>query len=86
MGQPTGTGVHAEMALTDISIADVRDQTTHQLAYSPGDAARILGVGRTKLYELLDSGDLRSSKIGKRRLITLDAIRECLTAYEVRHD
>jgi excisionase family DNA binding protein len=29
-----------------------------------------LGIGRTKLYELIDSGELRSVKIGSRRFVT----------------
>ena len=32
------------------------------------DAARYMGVGRTKLYELAGSGDLPSIVIGRRRL------------------
>lgn len=41
------------------------------------DAGRALGVGRTKIYELIKSGELRSVTIGRRRLI---AIRD-LDAY-----
>jgi excisionase family DNA binding protein len=44
----------------------------------------MLGIGRTKLYELLDSGALRSSKIGNRRVIAVEALRACLVAHEVR--
>lgn len=29
------------------------------------DAARMIGVGRTKLYELISSGELETVKIGK---------------------
>jgi excisionase family DNA binding protein len=31
--------------------------------------ARSLGIGRTKLYELLNADDIRSIKIGSRRLV-----------------
>jgi excisionase family DNA binding protein len=34
------------------------------------------GLGRTKVYELLDSGEITSIKIGKRRLIVLDSYRQ----------
>ena len=34
------------------------------------DAARMLGVGRTKLYELIASGEIDAVKIGKSTRIT----------------
>ena len=33
------------------------------------EAARVVGIGRTKLYELMASGQLCSVKIGRRRLV-----------------
>lgn len=38
------------------------------------EVARRLGVGRTKIYELLDRGDLRSIWIDRRRLIPNDEV------------
>ncbi len=43
----------------------------------------MLGIGRTHLYELMN-GSLRSVRLGKRRLIPIEAIRECLVAHAVR--
>ena len=37
-------------------------------------AAERLGVGRSKVYELMGSGQLRSVKLGKRRLIPESAL------------
>jgi excisionase family DNA binding protein len=54
------------------------------LAVSPGEAARLAGLGRTTIYEALGSGDLKSMKIGKRRLITVAALRDWLSSHEVR--
>ena len=34
------------------------------------DAARMIGIGRTKLYELISSGELEAVKIGKATRIT----------------
>jgi excisionase family DNA binding protein len=34
------------------------------------DAARMIGVGRTKLYELISSGELETVKIGKATRVT----------------
>lgn len=55
-----------------------------RLAVSPAEAARISGVGRTTLYAAIGSGALRSLKIGKRRLITVDALKEWLASAEVK--
>lgn len=41
-----------------------------------------LGLGRSKLYELLESGALRSVKVGKRRLIPESAIVEYIERLE----
>ena len=41
---------------------------------SVADAAKLLGIGRTKLYELLKNGELASMQIGKRRLVRVDSI------------
>lgn len=52
------------------------------LSVAPADAARMLGVGRTKLYEFISSGDLPSFKIGTRRLIRVSALEAWLAAFE----
>jgi excisionase family DNA binding protein len=64
--------------------ASVTLASEERLAYSPAEAARRLGVGRTFVYELLNSKKLKSARIGSRRLITPEAIRECLLAHEVK--
>ena len=57
-------------------------QAAQILAFSPNEAARLCSIGRTTLYAALSSGDLKSVKIGTRRLITLDALREWLRRNE----
>lgn len=52
------------------------------LAVAPADGARIIGVGRTKFYELLNSGALRSFKVGNRRLVTMTTLREYVAKLE----
>jgi excisionase family DNA binding protein len=37
---------------------------------------KTLGVGRTKIYELINSGELKSVKIGAKRLIVVDSIND----------
>lgn len=53
-----------------------------RLALSTSDAARIAGVGRTTLYEAIARGSLRSLKIGSRRLITVEALKQWLADAE----
>ncbi|WP_029547826.1 helix-turn-helix domain-containing protein [Sphingobium yanoikuyae] len=42
---------------------------------SVNDAARMLGIGRTKIYDMLSKGDLASMQIGTRRLVKIDSIK-----------
>ena len=46
------------------------------ITVSINDAAKALGVGRSKIYQLIRSGDLNFVKIGRRSLITVTSIRE----------
>ncbi len=40
------------------------------------DAAAVLGIGRSKLYELLADGTLPMVKIGRRALVPTHAVEE----------
>ncbi len=51
-------------------------------AVAPAEGARIAGLGRTKLYEAISSGELPSFKIGTRRLIRVSAIEAWLASHE----
>ena len=42
---------------------------------SIGEAVRIFGIGRTKLYELINSGDIEAVKLGRRTLIRTASAR-----------
>ena len=57
-------------------------QAAQVLAVSPNEAARLCSIGRTTLYAALSSGELKSVKIGTRRLITLEALRDWLKRNE----
>jgi hypothetical protein len=43
-----------------------------RLAYTVNDFCRAVGFGRTKTYELINSGQLKTVYVGGRRLITTD--------------
>jgi excisionase family DNA binding protein len=53
------------------------------LLLSPREAAKALGMGRSRLYELLRAGEIKSLKVGRLRKIAradLDAFVEGLRA------
>lgn len=45
------------------------------VSYSVADAKAALGIGRSKIYELMNSGVLRRVKIGRKTLIPASDIR-----------
>ena len=45
------------------------------LALAPKEAEAALRVGTTKLYELINAGDLKTFKIGRATRITTESIR-----------
>ena len=52
------------------------------LAYSPGEAARAIGCGRTTIYKLISAGQLRSRKIGSRTVIPAQDVHNLITGQE----
>jgi len=50
--------------------------TVDQLLFRPDEAAQRLGIGRTKVYELMARGELRSVKIGAARRISATALAD----------
>ena len=52
---------------------------TKQFALRPNDAARSLGIGRDKLFELLANGSIKSFREGNVRMIPVTAIEEYMT-------
>jgi excisionase family DNA binding protein len=43
---------------------------------SVNEAREALGVGRTKLYELINAGKLRVVRLGRRTLVSTESLRE----------
>lgn len=46
------------------------------LAVSINDAAKMSGIGRTKLYEAFNAGYLKPRKLGAKTLIIVDDLRD----------
>jgi len=49
-----------------------------QFTASVSEAAKALSLGRTSIYELINDGRLESVKIGRRRLVKVESIRQLL--------
>jgi excisionase family DNA binding protein len=54
----------------------------NKLLLTPETAADVLSVGRTKVYQLMASGELRSVRIGKCRRIPMSAVVELVQLLE----
>jgi excisionase family DNA binding protein len=48
------------------------------LAVKPEEAARMLGIGRNLMYEMIKSGDIQAIRLGERRLLVPVAALEKL--------
>ncbi|MEG8032660.1 helix-turn-helix domain-containing protein [Sphingomonas aurantiaca] len=44
------------------------------------EACEMTGLGKTKLYELMNQGALQTTTIGRRRLVKIDSIRALVEA------
>ena len=45
-------------------------------------AKKVLGIGTTKLYELINDGQISAVKLGRRTLVRTDSIREFVDKLE----
>jgi hypothetical protein len=55
--------------------ATAKTASIEPLSVRISDAIRLTGIRRSKLYELMASGDLETVKIGRCTLIPLDSLR-----------
>lgn len=39
------------------------------------EACRLIGISRSKMYELIESGEIQTAKVGASRLIMLSSLR-----------
>lgn len=51
-------------------------QSVEPICVRVNDAARMIGVGRTKLYELISCGELETVKIGKATRVTTSSLHD----------
>lgn len=65
-------GRDADLATPPDPAADIRP--LERALLTPEQAARVLGIGRSKVYELIIAGTLASVKIGACRRVPIDAV------------
>lgn len=59
------------------------DALPEPIAVSPAKGAKLVDVGRSTLYEALRAGELKSMKIGRRRLILVEDLKAWLVSHRV---
>ena len=57
-----------------------------KLLYRPREAALVLGMSKTALYDLIRTNRIRSIKDGKFRFITADALHEYVRTLEREYE
>jgi len=61
----------------------MREVAPGRLLFRPEEAASVLGLGRTKVYELMASGQLRSVKVGGARRVSATALADFVAELDV---
>jgi excisionase family DNA binding protein len=56
-----------------------------KLLVSVEEAARILSLGRNKMFDLVREGDIESLKVGRRRLIPREALSDFVERQRGQH-
>lgn len=57
-------------------------QRAERLSYALEQAVEVTGIPRTRLYGAIAKGELRTFKHGRRRFVSVDALREFITSLE----
>ncbi len=52
-----------------------------RLLVRPSEAAELLGLGRSKVYELVAAGEIPAVRIGKSVRIPMEALRQWVTTH-----
>ena len=63
-------------------IINITLQSDERRVFSAVEAAAVLGVSRSKLYEFIAAGEIRSIRIGRLRKIPVAAIDEFIASRE----
>lgn len=52
--------------------------TTEPITCTIDDAVRISGISRSRIYQLIETGKVTSTKVGNRRLVFVSSLRALL--------
>jgi excisionase family DNA binding protein len=55
---------------------------SERLAIPLTEGAKMIGVGLSYCYELMKAGKLKTFKIGRRRMVTRQALQNCIDAQQ----
>ena len=58
-----------------VALSPAGDRSREALTVSVGEALRLVGIGRTRFYELVASGQVATVKLGRRRLVHLASLK-----------
>ncbi|HEY8032039.1 MAG TPA: helix-turn-helix domain-containing protein [Methylocella sp.] len=50
----------------------------NRLAISIDEAVKVSGLGRSSVYQLMNSGEIETAKIGKRRLVLVASLKKLI--------
>jgi excisionase family DNA binding protein len=67
-------GVRISMRGRDLHSRETKDG--QPLLVTVEEAARLLGIGRTTMFGLIGSGEIKSVRLGKRRLISRKSLEQ----------
>ena len=80
LGHWETTGVEVEVISVESTAPGAEGRPSDgPLLISVADAAKQLGVSRGLLYELVNSGEITSVRIGRRRLVSRQALTDFIT-------
>jgi len=66
---------HKVTTAAPMSQAEV-SQTTAPMLVSVKEACRLIGIGNTRIYELINAGTLETVRIGKRRMVRYKSLQK----------
>jgi excisionase family DNA binding protein len=61
--------------MKEVALSPSGERQREVLTVTVGEALRLVGIGRTRLYELINLGQVTTVKIGRRRLVHLASLK-----------
>jgi len=71
----TATRLTQVFTMEHVALSPAGDRSREALTVSVGEALRLVGIGRTRFYELVASGQVTTVKLGRRRLVHMASLK-----------